>query len=52
MYLNDFNDETCSEKKALSVEDKKFIDLMKQEEGGHFHLLLFRGDGGRGGKGV
>ena len=40
MYLKDFN-ETCSEKKALSVEDKKFIDLMKQELiSGHFHLLL------------
>ena len=30
MYLNDFN-ETRSEKKALSVEDRKFIDLVKQE---------------------
>ena len=30
MYLNDFN-ETQSEKLALSVEDKKFIDLMQNE---------------------
>ena len=42
MYLHDFN-ENCSEKRALSVEDRKFIDIMQQGGkliNGHFQLPL------------